>query len=73
MRKMCVAVVSLLIWPEIDREGREGGRSTKMQENMWARLRESRVRQSLCLATYPTYFPTYLYEEREMNVGTSPP
>ena len=32
-----------------------------MQENMWARLRDSRPGACLIHATLPTYFPAFLY------------
>ena len=32
-----------------------------MQENTWARSRESSKHQGASHATYPTYFPAYLY------------
>ena len=34
---------------------------TDMQENMWARLRDSRPGACLIHATKPTYFPAFLY------------
>ena len=35
--------------------------ATDMQENMWARLRDSRPGGCLIHATKPTYFPAFLY------------
>ena len=35
--------------------------NTKMQEKMWARLRESCTSQGVSHSTLPTYFPAYLF------------
>ena len=48
---------------------------TDMQENMWARLRDSRPGACLIHATYPTYFPAFLYIDTvvDTHLGMSLP
>ena len=72
MRKLCVAVVSLLIWPEIDREGREGG-VPKCRQICGLGCVNHVFASAWVSQPSPHIFLQYLYEEREMNVGTSPP